>query len=82
MCFSIFFPFSFSFFFLFAVLGLELGAYTLSHSTSPFVMGFFRDRISQTICLGWLQTNSPDLCLLNNKDYSCEPLASGCSFFF
>jgi hypothetical protein len=27
------------------VLGLELRAYTLSHSTSPFfVMGFFRDR--------------------------------------
>jgi hypothetical protein len=30
------------FFFFFAVLGLELRDYTLSHSTSPFlVMGFF-----------------------------------------
>jgi hypothetical protein len=30
------------FFFFFAVLGLELRAYTLSHSTSPvFLMGFF-----------------------------------------
>jgi hypothetical protein len=29
-------------FFFFLVLGLELRAYTLSHSTSPFfVMGFF-----------------------------------------
>jgi hypothetical protein len=37
-----FFPFSSSFFFFLAVLGLELRAYTLSHSTSPFlVMGFF-----------------------------------------
>jgi hypothetical protein len=31
------------FFFFLAVLGFELGAYTLSHSTSPFCAGFFRD---------------------------------------
>jgi hypothetical protein len=40
-------------FFFFSVLGFELKAYTLSHSTSPFfvcVMGFFQDRVSQTIC--------------------------------
>jgi hypothetical protein len=38
--------------FFFEVLDLELRAYTLSHSTSPFMMGFFRDRVSRTICLG------------------------------
>jgi hypothetical protein len=45
-----FFQVVFFFFFLFyfillyflAVLGLELGAYTLSHSTSPFCEGFLR----------------------------------------
>jgi hypothetical protein len=32
----------------FAVLGFEVRAYTLSHSTSPFLVeGFFRDRVSQ-----------------------------------
>jgi hypothetical protein len=46
------------FFFFFEVLGLELRAYTLSHSTNPFffVLGVFRDRVLRTICLGWLQT--------------------------
>jgi hypothetical protein len=44
--------------FFFAVLGLELRAYTLSHSTSPFVLGNY---------LPWLASNHdpPDLCLLN-----------------
>jgi hypothetical protein len=37
----------------FAVQGLELKAYTLSHSTS-FV---FQDRVLHTICPGWLQTS-------------------------
>jgi hypothetical protein len=41
----------------FAVLGFELRAYTLSYYASsphpPFVMGF-SDRVSQTICPGWL----------------------------
>jgi hypothetical protein len=40
-----------------AILGLELRAYTLSHSTSPFFCyGFFWDRVFRTICLGWLWT--------------------------
>jgi hypothetical protein len=49
-------------FFFFLVLGLELRAYTLSHSTSPFfcdgflVLFFFQDRVLWTIFLGWLQT--------------------------
>jgi hypothetical protein len=43
-------------FFFFVVLELEVKAYTLSLSTSPFfVMGIF-DRVSQTIYLGCLQT--------------------------
>jgi hypothetical protein len=44
--------------FCFSVLGLELRAYTLSHSTSPFFLcvKYFRDRVSRTVCLGWLQT--------------------------
>jgi hypothetical protein len=44
-------------FFFLVVLGLELRAYTLSHSTSPFCEGFFWDRILQTICQGWLWTS-------------------------
>jgi hypothetical protein len=62
------------------VLGLELGAFTLRHSTSPFLWRVFlvfkfaysyvhtlfgpslppwrvyRDRVSRTISLDWLQT--------------------------
>jgi hypothetical protein len=46
-----------SLFFFFCGTGLELRVLTLSHSTSPvFVMGFFQDRVSQTICPGWLWT--------------------------
>jgi hypothetical protein len=41
-------------FWVFLRSGLELRAYTLSLSTSPFCEGFFQDRVLQTICLGWL----------------------------
>jgi hypothetical protein len=41
------------------VPGLELRAYTLSHSTSPFCVRYFQDRVSQTIFLGWLWTAIP-----------------------
>jgi hypothetical protein len=40
--------------FFVVVLGLELGAYTLSHSTSPFSQGFSQDRVSSAIFLDWL----------------------------
>jgi hypothetical protein len=43
-------------FFFFAVLAFEPRAYTLSHSASPFCTGYFQDRVSQTICPGWLWT--------------------------
>jgi hypothetical protein len=39
---------------LFLVLGFELKVYTLSHSTSLLYVGFFRDRVSRTVCPGWL----------------------------
>jgi hypothetical protein len=45
--------------FFFAVLGLELRAYTLSHCTSTFFcVRYFRDRVSLTICPGWHRTAS------------------------
>jgi hypothetical protein len=47
----------FFFFFFFVLLGLELRAFTLSHTTSPFYDGYFGDRVSQTICPGWLQNS-------------------------
>jgi hypothetical protein len=45
-----------SLFFFFAVLGLELRSYTLSHSPALYVLGYFRDRVLQTICPGWIWT--------------------------
>jgi hypothetical protein len=49
------------------VLEFELGAYTLSHATSPFFLMGFQYRISRTIFpgLAW-NGDSPDLCLLNS----------------
>jgi hypothetical protein len=39
------------------VLGFELRAFTLSHSTSPFLWWGFQHRVSRTIiCLGWFLT--------------------------
>jgi hypothetical protein len=58
--------FYFSFFFLVGlapptptpILGLdELRAYTLNHSTSPFLWWCFWGRVSWTICPGWLWTS-------------------------
>jgi hypothetical protein len=43
------------FFFFFSVPGLELRAYTLSHSTSSFCVRYFWDRVLITICPGWLR---------------------------
>jgi hypothetical protein len=45
-----------SFFFFFPVLGFELRAYTSPWATPPalFCVGFFQDKVSQTICSGWL----------------------------
>jgi hypothetical protein len=41
----------------FSILGLELRAFTLSHSTSSiFCDRIFQNRVLQNICLGWLQS--------------------------
>jgi hypothetical protein len=52
----------------FCSTGFELKSYTLSHSTSPFLVTvFFQDRVSLTICLGLASTcSSTDLCLLSS----------------
>jgi hypothetical protein len=49
-------PLLYTFIYFLVVLGLELRAYTMIHSTSPFVTVFFQNRVFWTICPGWLQT--------------------------
>jgi hypothetical protein len=72
-------------FFVFAVLGFELRAYTLRHSTSLFVyvMGFFKVGSCELFAQLALNHDPPDLCLLSSWDYryaqSCP--ASDNSFF-
>jgi hypothetical protein len=64
------------FLFFSVVLGFELRAYTLSHSTSP-------DRVSQTICPGLASNhNPPDLCFLSSQDSRREPPAPGSCYQF
>jgi hypothetical protein len=46
----------FASFFFFAMLGLELMAFTLSHYTRPFCKGFFKIGYHRTICPDWLRT--------------------------
>jgi hypothetical protein len=50
------------------VLGFKLRAYTLSHSTSPFLWWvFFWNRVSWTICPGLASNcDPPDLSLLSS----------------
>jgi hypothetical protein len=51
----------------FAVLRLELRAYTLSHSASPFfVMSFFREGLSDYLPGLALNHNPLNLCLLSS----------------
>jgi hypothetical protein len=70
-------------FFVFAILGLELKAYSLSHSPALFCEGFFWDRISQIICPGLaLNCDPPDICLLSNKDYRLGPLVPSLGLVF
>jgi hypothetical protein len=61
--------------FRFAVLGLELRAFTLSHSTSPtFVKGFSRQGLVNYLPGLALNHDPPDLCVLSSWDYRREPL--------
>jgi hypothetical protein len=51
---------AFFFFFFFLLMGVDIRAYTFIQTTTPFylfiyfVIGFFQDRVSCTICPGWL----------------------------
>jgi hypothetical protein len=58
-----------SFFFFFAVLGFELRAFTLSHSTNPVivcVMDFFKIGLANYLPRLALNRHPPDLCLLSS----------------
>jgi NhaP-type Na+/H+ or K+/H+ antiporter len=54
--------------FFFVILGLELRAYTLSHSTSPFLcwVFFFLDRSLELFARLALNRDLPDLCFLGS----------------
>jgi hypothetical protein len=55
------------------VLGFELRAFTMSHSTSSFlVISFFELRSHELFAWGWLQT------LLISWDYRHKPLIPSC----
>jgi hypothetical protein len=58
----------YAFFFFLPVLGLELRAYTFSHSThTPFFMkDFFRDRVLNYLSGLASNCDPPDLCLLSS----------------
>jgi hypothetical protein len=58
----------------FVVLGLELRAFTLSHSTRPvFCDMFVSDSLMNYLPGMASNCNAPDLCLLSSWDYRCEP---------
>jgi hypothetical protein len=65
------------FFYIFAVLGLELRAYTLSHFTSHFfVMGFFEIGCAKLFAhVGFEPRSSSSLPPEVNENYRHEPLA-------
>jgi hypothetical protein len=53
--------------FVFSVVGLELRAYTLSHSTSPFgEMDFFKIGFYKLFPQAGFKPDPPDLCLLSS----------------
>jgi hypothetical protein len=63
----VFFFVSFFLFVFFAVLGIELRAFNLSHSTSPiFVKGFSRYGLDNYLPGLASNHDSPDLCLLSS----------------
>jgi hypothetical protein len=61
---------------VFAVLGFEHRAFTLSHSTSPFLCCFFFFQIGshELFAQTGFEPRSSDLCLLSSWDYRREPL--------
>jgi hypothetical protein len=67
--------------FFFVVKGLEFRAYTLSHSTSPFLWWVFQDKVSQTIFLGWLQTTILLISASWVSRITCHWHLARCNFF-
>jgi hypothetical protein len=69
------------YFFFFCRMGFEFSftftkqvLYHLSHTSNPFCFDYFGDRVSPTVCPGWLwNLNPPDLSLPSSKNYRCEP---------
>jgi CBS domain containing-hemolysin-like protein len=71
---------------VYVLLGLELRAFTLSYSASPFfclfvlfcfvfLVLYIFEIVPQAICVGWLQTTILLIsCLLSSSDYGCKPL--------
>jgi hypothetical protein len=56
-----------TFWVFFPVLGFELRAYTLSHSTSPFfVLDVFKIGSCKLFAQAGFEPNPPDLCLLSS----------------
>jgi hypothetical protein len=65
------------------VLGLQLRAYALSHSTSPFLWRVFSRYGLANYLPRWASNlDHPDLCLLSNLDYRHEPPALGVMTLF
>jgi hypothetical protein len=61
------FPFQWCIQDFFSILGLELRAYTLDHSTSPFLWKVFQDRVSQNYLPRLTSHLNPlDLCFLSS----------------
>jgi hypothetical protein len=64
-------------------MGLELRAYILIHSPSPFCNGYIWDRVSQTICPGWLWTtifliSAYWVARITGVSHSCPTWANSC----
>jgi hypothetical protein len=69
---------SLTFFFFFVVLGLELRAYTLNHSTSHFLWWFFsRQGLTNYLPRLASNVNPPHIYFLSSWSYRREPPAPG-----
>jgi hypothetical protein len=65
-------------FYLFAVLGFELRAFTVSRSTALSVKGFLGWGLTNHLPGLALNRDPPDLCFLSSWDYRCEHQCPAC----